>query len=313
MGLGDIFISFVIPCFNEEVFIGSAIDSIIDNFDGKNISYEIIVVDNGSSDRSVIIARDRGARVVNSDAKTVSDVRNEGANLASGTIFVFLDADVRLASNWFEALLEYCEGLVKYKFIVGSHCSVPDNIKGVFRAWYLAIEADIRDTHVGSGHMLIGKELFFQLGGFNSFLVSGEDYDLCRRAREVGAKLVVDYRLKAFHLGYPTTVKEFVKREVWHGLGDAHDIRTFFSSKPAVFATVFYIVQFMMLISLMGGMIKYLVGFFLAAAAMIVGLIIYKFKVFSPKSLLFLALPAYLYLTGRFGSLIYKILGKKGI
>lgn len=310
--LNDCFFSFVIPCFNEEAFIGSAIESIIYNFREKNIRYEIIVMDNGSSDQSAVIARNGGAKVVNSNAKTVSGVRNEGASLASGTIFVFLDADVKLSENWIDTLVEYCEALRKYKYIVGSHCSVPDNVKGIFREWYLAIEKDIRDTHVGSGHMLIGKELFFQIGGFNSFLVSGEDYDLCRRAREEGAKLVVDCRLKAYHLGYPTTVKEFVNREVWHGLGDVYSIKTFFLSKPAVFATLFYVAQIMILIFLMGGMIKYSVGLFLVAVAMIVGLIVYKFKVISPKSIYFLALPAYLYLTGRFGSLICKVTRKAG-
>ncbi|PHS01384.1 MAG: hypothetical protein COA80_02230, partial [Leeuwenhoekiella sp.] len=276
-GVSGVRVSFVIPCFNEEIFIGSTIDSINANFFSKEIPYEIIVVDNRSEDRSALIAIERGAKVVYSESNTVSAVRNDGCRVATGQIFIFLDADVVIDDNWIEIFLEHMERLIRNNDVVGSHCSVPETIKGPLKEWYFRIENDDRDTHIGSGHMLIGRKLFFLLEGFNPSLVSGEDYDLCKRAKAEGAELVVDSRLKAFHLGYPTTIKEFVRREVWHGLGDVQNFQKFIVSKPAVAATLLFLLQALAIISLLNGMMLSFYFLFLTIVAMIIALIVYKF------------------------------------
>ena len=56
-------VSFVIPCLNEEESIGAVINEILDSNGLKRFSFEIVVADNGSTDRSVDIAEGLGARV----------------------------------------------------------------------------------------------------------------------------------------------------------------------------------------------------------------------------------------------------------
>lgn len=57
-------LSFVIPCLNEEETIGGVIDEINNALDGSGIKYEIIVSDNGSTDKSKDISLSKGCRVV---------------------------------------------------------------------------------------------------------------------------------------------------------------------------------------------------------------------------------------------------------
>lgn len=84
-------ISVIIPATNEEAYIGAAIDSVRQ---GGYRPIEIIIVVNGASDRTAARARRHGARVIATPRRLgYSGARNRGARAATGTIFVFLDAD----------------------------------------------------------------------------------------------------------------------------------------------------------------------------------------------------------------------------
>ena len=56
-------------------------------------SFEVVVVDDASSDRTATIAREHGARVIAVSHRQIAATRNAGAGEASGELFVFLDAD----------------------------------------------------------------------------------------------------------------------------------------------------------------------------------------------------------------------------
>jgi glycosyltransferase involved in cell wall biosynthesis len=86
-------ISFVVPCLNEEQSIGTVIKEIKRSFDAKTYSYEIIVADNGSIDRSRDIASDNGARIVLVDKKGYGSALREGFREARGKYIVMGDAD----------------------------------------------------------------------------------------------------------------------------------------------------------------------------------------------------------------------------
>lgn len=86
-------LSFVIPAHNEESLIGHTVDSIHAAAREAGIGYEVIVVDDSSTDATSRVAAERGARVLNVSNRQISATRNAGALAACGEIFVFVDAD----------------------------------------------------------------------------------------------------------------------------------------------------------------------------------------------------------------------------
>lgn len=91
-------ISIVIPAFNEEHYIEACLKSLQNqDFFG---SYEVIVVDNNSTDRTHALAEQLGARVVNEPQQGVCAARQAGTEAATGNIIVSTDADTVFPRNW---------------------------------------------------------------------------------------------------------------------------------------------------------------------------------------------------------------------
>ena len=90
--------SVVIPAYNEAEFLGSCLDSLLAQ-DFRD-PYEIIVVDNNSTDGTADLARSRGVRVVPEPAPGVCAARQRGTTAARGEIVVSTDADTTFAADW---------------------------------------------------------------------------------------------------------------------------------------------------------------------------------------------------------------------
>lgn len=207
--------SVIIPAKNEEANIGRCIDSIV-NVDWDRSQYEIIVVDNGSSDRTVAIAREKGAQVYVKPELTISGLRNFGAFNSSGKILAFLDADCAVDRRWLAAASLYLN-TTDCVAAFGSPVVVPDGGTWVQNAWFnvrgkpdLVIDVDWLE----SANLLVKREMFVSIGGFNEALVTCEDYDLTQRLKAIG-RLVSDFRVRAIHYREPASVLEFIKKEMW--------------------------------------------------------------------------------------------------
>lgn len=86
-------VSVVIPTRNEEASIGRVLDELHQAFEGTSRTYEILVVDTLSEDRTVAIAREKGARVVPEDRRGYGRAYKTGFNAAEGEFIATLDAD----------------------------------------------------------------------------------------------------------------------------------------------------------------------------------------------------------------------------
>src|SRR3954453_23958031 len=86
-------ISFIVPAHNEERLIGRTLDELGKAALAVGQPFEVVVVDDASSDRTAAIARAHDARVVSVSYRQIAAARNAGAREASGDLFVFLDAD----------------------------------------------------------------------------------------------------------------------------------------------------------------------------------------------------------------------------
>lgn len=89
-------ISFVIPAHNEEHEIGSCLRALRAAADTVGLPYEIILVNDASTDRTAMIARSAGARVLDVDLRHIAAVRNAGARVAQGDPLIFVDADTQI-------------------------------------------------------------------------------------------------------------------------------------------------------------------------------------------------------------------------
>lgn len=246
--LGPPSVSIVVPAHNEEELVErcvrSALGMLVQDFPA-----EAIVVDDGSTDDTVRVAARAGGDVVSAphDTTTIAEVRNFGARRAAGEILIFLDADVVLRSGWGERFREIARELRSpSRLITGSQCQVPDDPSWIEEYWFQR-RLD-RSTHLGSGHLLINREFFRELDGFDERLVTGEDYDLCRRALKRGATVRPDPRLEAVHHGFPTDIVSFARREVWHGTGDFASLSDLLQSKVALASLTFSLLLGVMLV-----------------------------------------------------------------
>lgn len=228
-------LSFIIPTLNEEKHIGGVLDSIKQNLAGTSISYEVIVVDNCSTDKTAEIAMRRGAICHKISGCSISSLRNFGALMSKFDILVFLDGDVYLGKGWGDRIAQVMEKLNMHpNIITGSFCGVSDENNWIERIWF-APRTSLRDVnYMNSGHFIICKMLFSKIEGYNPYLTTGEDYEICIRAKKNGALIENDPDLNVVHAGYPKNLKNFFARERWHGYGDFVSFNALLSSKPAL-------------------------------------------------------------------------------
>jgi len=101
-------VSVIVPVRNGEVSIPPLLRS-LDTQTLERKRYEVIVVDNDSSDRTAEVAAATGARVVCEPIANRSRARNRGAAHAASRLYAFTDADCVAHAEWLEALLR-CQG-----------------------------------------------------------------------------------------------------------------------------------------------------------------------------------------------------------
>jgi hypothetical protein len=94
---------------------------------------------------------------------------------------------------------------------------------------------------------------FRSIGGFDEGLITGEDYELCTRARSLGFQIVNDPRLKVIHHGFPTGLAGFLQREAWHAEGDVRSLADALGSKVALGSMAFTGIHLGLLIALLAG------------------------------------------------------------
>jgi glycosyltransferase involved in cell wall biosynthesis len=89
-------ISFVVPAYNEEKYLGATLESIHAAARAVGEPYEIVVADDASTDRTAEIAAAEGARVEHVENRQIAKTRNSGAKVATGEYLIFVDADTRI-------------------------------------------------------------------------------------------------------------------------------------------------------------------------------------------------------------------------
>jgi len=131
MGMKDAspLVSVVMPCLNEEEGIGVCIDKIDSAFQKADIDGEIVVCDNGSTDNSVNIAKNKGATIVHEEAKGYGNAYLKGFANARGKYLIMADADDTYDFGLIPKFLDKLkEG---YDFVTGSRYLFPEGNKQI--------------------------------------------------------------------------------------------------------------------------------------------------------------------------------------
>ncbi len=293
--------SFVIPAYNEEKYIRRTIEAINSNFsESQGDEYEVILVDNGSTDSTRSIARSLGCTVYEEPDLNISELRNHGASNSHGQIVVFIDSDVSLTDNWRANAIPLVPDLNgKTKQITGSHYRPCPTTPFPVSIWYRAAYENPRESFLPGGHTLVPRPLFDEVGGFDHAFETSEDIDFCHRATDLGIKVIHRPELAVVHWGDPQSIGDFLRRECWHGGNDFRSIRRIFQSKPALATLAFAGAHLALIYSIIAS--SSIVG--LIGLGAIVALLVYTSFSLYPKSDIGLRIAnsavAYLYYIGR--------------
>jgi glycosyltransferase involved in cell wall biosynthesis len=223
MGSAMIQFSFVIPCLNEARHIRQCLQS-LQNQTIPRDQFEIIVVDNGSSDDSVRISRELADKVCIEPDLKVGALRNFGARLAQGEILIFIDADCTLPANWLDRLSQQSLSS-NQRLVLGGGCELPPDATWIETHWLLegpngnALPKDLLGCSI-----VIGKSFFNEVGGFNETMSSGEDSELSTRLKNAGGEVHISRDANVIHWGNAKTQKAFVKRQIWHAESYSEDL-----------------------------------------------------------------------------------------
>jgi glycosyltransferase involved in cell wall biosynthesis len=197
-------ISVVVNCFNHGRFLGEAIESVL----AQTYShFEIIVVDDGSTDDTAEVSRTYGVRYHYQNNAGISVGRNVGMGLARGDYILFLDADDRLRPATLEISIRYLLDNPDWAFISGNYIWIDSDGKpidgGLPRG--LFVERDhyenlLRSNYIGMhAALLYRRDPLIRCGGYTPGLHGYEDYQVflkIARDHPVGchSKIVAEYR-----------------------------------------------------------------------------------------------------------------------
>lgn len=178
-------ISVIIPTLEEERYIGNTLA----NLAGFGPEIETIVVDGGSKDKTVEIARRYADKVFIISVRGISKAKNVGARHARGDILVFLDADVLVSDDFLQKVIR----IFQDPNITGATCNImPTQPKVLEFIYFYLLNLSIRfsiasipKTRFKFGSrgefIAVRKSEFLRVGGFNEKIACMEDLDITFR------------------------------------------------------------------------------------------------------------------------------------
>ncbi|MFL1465515.1 glycosyltransferase [Marinobacter sp. HN1S83] len=208
-------VSILVPAHNEEKHISKCIESLLAQSYPED-RYEIIVVNNRSSDDTKGIACKYPVAVHDYNGVGIGAVRNYAVENSTGEILAFIDADCVAPADWVETAVTKVLSMPGELRVVGGDALMSDEPSRLEKYWFFKRVRKHNDMkNLNGASMIFPKKLFDEVGGFNVALNAGEDSDFSHRIRQYGTRIEYDERLDVIHLGYPKTFKQFCARQFW--------------------------------------------------------------------------------------------------
>ena len=188
------YVSVVIPAYNEEIFLSLCLESI--KKQDYAAEYEVIVVDNASTDNTAKIARDRGAKVVYESKRSPACARQKGAEVATGEIIAFIDADTQAPPCWLSTIVSRFVREPEMVVISGpyAYCDAGRIARLASYGNFISIIIDQifrkvlnKGSAIWGCNFAVRRSALLEVGGFDtSIRFYGEEYELSLRLKKAG-------------------------------------------------------------------------------------------------------------------------------
>lgn len=242
-------VSIIIPLYNGEDCIRSCLEGVFSQ-DYPRKQYEVIVVDNNSTDKSADIAREFGVTLLSLPEGNISSVRNFGASYATGEILGFVDSDCIVANDWIINAVKILDN--NKVAATGSGYLCPKNATWVEKSWTIETKDDYRYVKfVTSGNFIVKSSVFKEINGFNENLETCEDADICERIVKMGYKIVNSAKIKNVHLNNHKSISQMFLKEIWYGKNMLNTLKNDPFDKVFIFTILFSLLHVQLLIALL--------------------------------------------------------------
>jgi glycosyltransferase involved in cell wall biosynthesis len=201
-------ISIIIATKNEERNIGKCLDCVLaQDFPAENV--EIIMVDNGSSDRTREIVSKYTDKILNKGPER-SVQKNFGVEKSRGEWFLHLDADMILSEN---VVRECVEKVKNDENIIALY--IPEIIEGKsYWGKVRRFERSFYDGTVIDAVRFIRKDKFLEAGSFDEKMYACEDWDLNKRLKKLGKFGIIKSPL--FHNEEEFSLKKYLAKKGYY-------------------------------------------------------------------------------------------------
>jgi len=187
-------VSFIIPAHNEQKYIGKTINALRKAIDEIGINAEIIVVNDDSTDDTVLVAESLGVRTIDVALRNIGAVRNAGAKIAEHEWLFFVDADTTVPTETVRrSLIALSQGDVGG----GARVEV-EEVQTLAWAKRMMCFAVILVWQIMGGwaagcFMFCRREVFESFGGFDENYFAAEEYLFSRTLKRIGRFRLVQH------------------------------------------------------------------------------------------------------------------------
>lgn len=207
MSPNQLFISVIVPVYNGSKFLPFCLEGL---FASDYPKFEVIVVDDGSTDDSAEISRKKGVTVIPSERRQSGPAaaRNLAAKIANGDILLFVDADVVVKTDTISKVANAFQTQPEISALFGSYDNEPGEKN--FLSQYKNLQhhfvhqtSNSEASTFWAGLGAIRREVFLSIGGFDCVkfaIPSIEDIELGVRLRTANHRILLDKNIQAKHL-----------------------------------------------------------------------------------------------------------------
>jgi len=196
-------VSIIIPVLNGQKTIRDCIDSLL-KLNIPEQDREIIIVDNGSTDRTLELLAEYGSflKIFHEKIRGAAAARNRGIKKCRGKWVAFTDADCVVDSNWLTSKMPHFSdssvGIVGGKILAKRPANKVELFGERIHDQFKAINV-YHPPSVASGNWASPRRLLITMGGFDTSLLRGQDTDLSYRIGGEGYSLVYEPKSVVYH------------------------------------------------------------------------------------------------------------------
>jgi len=184
----EILISIIIPAYNEEKLIGLCLSS-LEKQDFNRENYEIIVVDNGSTDDTAQIVKDFNVKLIYEPKKGVVFATKKGFLEAKGKIIATTDADTIVPPDWLSSIYKAFENNPNVVIAGGRLMLIPRNFLSYLAGFFMNCIGGAILKDISGPNFAIRKDIYFKIGGVREDINFNFETELFLRVKKEGVAI----------------------------------------------------------------------------------------------------------------------------